>query len=142
MAEALFRKAVGNRQDYAVSSAGLSASEGSPCSRETMDMVDSLDAGLGNFSSRPVSEKLLNEATHVFAMTHGHLQILEEHFPAFSDKFYLACEFIDVPGKGFGSDVPDPIGMGKKAYQDVADALALAVPSIISYIDGTTQHEL
>lgn len=138
MAEALFRKAVAGRVDYSVKSAGVAASKGTPCSRETEAIVTLLDAPLDGFSSSPVSEQLLKEATHVFTMTRGHLAALEDHFPEFSDKYYLTCEFVDIAGKGLGADVPDPIGMGKKAYQDVARVLDEAIPSIISYIDQTT----
>jgi len=138
MAEALFRKAVAGRVDYSVKSAGVAASKGTPCSRETKAIVTLLDAPLDGFSSSPVSEQLLKEATHVFTMTRGHLAALEDHFPEFSDKYYLTCEFVDIAGKGLGADVPDPIGMGKKAYQDVARVLDEAIPSIISYIDQTT----
>lgn len=89
------------------------------------------------FASQPVSAALLEEATHVFAMTAGHLAVLEEHFPEHSEKFYLVNEFIELPGKGIGADVPDPIGMGKRAYEKVADVFAQAIPAIIGYIDGT-----
>jgi hypothetical protein len=33
--------------------------------------------------------------------------------------------------------VPDPIGMGRRAYEEVAGVLELAIPSIIAYIDQT-----
>jgi protein-tyrosine phosphatase/ribose 5-phosphate isomerase B len=66
------------------------------------------------------------------------MDVLEEGYPQFSDKYYLACEFVEVPGAGIGADVPDPIGMGKKAYEDVAEVLGLAIPAIIAYIDQTT----
>jgi len=138
MAEALFRKAVEGREDYSVKSAGVAASKGAPCSRETKEIVTLLKAPLDNFSSGPVTAKLLEEATHVFTMTRGHLAALEDEFPEFSDKYYLTCEFVDIAGKGLGADVPDPIGMGKKAYQDVAKVLNEAIPAIISYIDQTT----
>ena len=71
-------------------------------------------------------------------MTRNHLAVLEDRFPEHSDKYYLACDFVDIGGRGLGADVPDPIGMGKKAYQDVADVLSQAIPAIISYIDQTT----
>jgi protein-tyrosine-phosphatase len=88
-----------------------------------------------------VSAKLLEEATHVFTMTSSHLAVLESRFPEFSEKYYLACEFVEVPGKGIGADVPDPIGMGSEAYQDVAKVLNEAIPAIISYIDQTTPQK-
>ena len=138
MAEALFRKAVEGRDDYSVKSAGVAASKGSQCSRDTKQICDALKAPLDCFRSQPVSAKLLEEATHVFAMTRGHMHVLEDHFPEFSDRYYLTCEFADIPGAGLGADVPDPIGMGKKAYEDVAMVLGLAIPAIIAYIDQTT----
>ncbi len=139
MAEALFRKAVAGREDYSVKSAGVAASNGAPCSRETKEIITLLNAPLDRFSSSPVSAKLLEEATHVFTMTSSHLAVLESRFPEFSDKYYLACEFADVDGSGPGADVPDPIGMGKRAYQDVAKVLDKAIPAIVSYIDQTTK---
>ena len=140
MAEALFRKAVKDKEDYSVKSAGVAASKGTPCSRETKEIIALLEAPLDGFSSAPVSKKLLEEATHVFTMTSGHLAALEDQFPEFSDKYYLTCEFVDIAGKGLGADVPDPIGMGKKAYQDVAKVLDEAIPTIIAYIDQTTHR--
>ncbi|MFD2257790.1 low molecular weight protein arginine phosphatase [Luteolibacter algae] len=141
MAEALFRKAIEGRNDYSVGSAGVAASKGSPCSRETAEICKAVKAPLANFKSQPVSAKLLEDATHVFTMTKGHLAVLEEHFPEFSDKYYLACEFVDLPGKGLGADVPDPIGMGKSAYVEVAKVMEQAIPAIIAYIDQTTPRK-
>lgn len=138
MAEALFRKAVEGRDDYSVRSAGVAASKGAAGSRETMAICSARNAPLDGFRSHPVTVKLLDEATHVFAMTRSHLHVLEDRFPEFSDKYYLTCEFAEVPGAGFGADVPDPIGMGKRAYEEVAGILDLAIPAIISYIDRTT----
>ena len=137
MAEAMFRKAVEGRGDYSVKSAGVAASRGTPCSRETKAVCDRMDAPLDGFASQPVSAALLEGATHVFTMTAGHLAVLEDRLPEFSEKYYLACEFVDLPGKGISADVPDPIGMGNKAYDDVATVLGIAIPAIIAYIDGT-----
>jgi protein-tyrosine-phosphatase len=141
MAEALFRKAVAGRKEYSVGSAGVAAARGSSASRETAEICDLSGAPLENFKSSAVTEKLLSEATHVFTMTSGHLRLLEEHFPEFSDKYYLVCEFANIDGRGLSADVPDPIGMGKKAYEDVARVLGEAIPTIISYIDQTTPRQ-
>ena len=137
MAEAMFRKAVEGRGDYSVKSAGVAATEGTPASRETKAACDRLDAPLDGFASQSVSDELLKEATHVFAMTAGHLAVLEDLFPEYSEKYYLACEFVNLPGKGVAADVPDPIGMGRRAYEEVANVLGQAIPAIIAYVDGT-----
>jgi protein-tyrosine-phosphatase len=111
MAEGLFRKAVSTRGDFKVSSAGVAASRGAPCNPETEVILKKRGITMENFRSRQVSETILAEATHVFAMTRGHLDALEDEFPEHSDKFYLTCEFADLPNKSGGMDVPDPIGM-------------------------------
>ncbi len=137
MAEGLFRKALGDRGDYAVSSAGVAASKGTPASPETVVILKKRGAALDRFGSRQVSEKLLEEATHVFAMTQSHLRTLESRFPDYADKFHLVCEFANIPKRGIGADVPDPIGMGRAAYEETADILETAIPTIIAYIDQT-----
>ncbi|HVJ45652.1 MAG TPA: low molecular weight protein arginine phosphatase [Luteolibacter sp.] len=133
MAEGLFRKAVATRPDYAVSSAGVSASKGSAASPETVMILKKRGAALDKFGSRLVSKSILDEATHVFAMTRDHLRILETRFPEHADKFHLVREF----SGGAGKDVPDPIGMGRAAYEETADVLDAAIPTIIAYIDQT-----
>ncbi len=137
MAEGLFRKAVQERKDYQVSSAGVAASKGAPCNPETAALLNKRGAMLENFTSRSVTETMLTAATHVFAMTHGHLQTLEARFPQHADKFYLVCEFVEIPNEGIGTDVPDPIGLGRGAYEEVGEMFGLAIPAIIAYIDQT-----
>ncbi|MES2476488.1 MAG: hypothetical protein V4640_11965 [Verrucomicrobiota bacterium] len=141
MAEGLFRLATRDREDFTVSSAGVSASRGAPCNPETAALLNRRDAPLNDFGSRAVSEAILAEATHVFAMTQGHLQVLESRFPQHSDKFYLTCEFVDIPGEGIGADIPDPIGLGSRAYEEVAEILSVAIPAIVAYIDQSAPKE-
>ena len=136
MAEGLFRKAAAGRDDLLVGSAGVAASKGSFASRETLAILRKRGAELGDFRSRPVSDALLAEATHVFAMTQGHLAHLEARFPGHASKFYLAREFSGALGPGGDADIPDPIGMGIEAYEEVARILEAAMPRIIAYVDS------
>jgi protein-tyrosine-phosphatase len=139
MAEGLFRKAVEEREDFEVASAGVAAYPGSSMSAETAAVLQVRGARIAGFRSQPVSEELIEGATHVFAMTAGHLQALTSLFPDHEDKFYLACEFAEIPGKGVACDVPDPIGMGPQAYAEVAETLDVAIPTILAFIDQTWQ---
>ena len=136
MAEGLLRKAIAGRQDFAVSSAGVAASKGAPVSRETQDILRKRGAALEGFGSRPVSAAILKAATHVFAMTEGHLAVLEARFPEHADKFFLVREFSGISDKRQGIDVRDPIGMGPAAYEEVAKVLDAAIPAIIAYVDS------
>jgi protein-tyrosine phosphatase/ribose 5-phosphate isomerase B len=136
MAEGLFRRAVAGRQDITASSAGVAATKGYAASPETLSLLKKRGASLDGFKSRPVSDAILKEATHIFAMTEGHLAALEARFPAHADKFFLVREFSGVPDKRRGVDVPDPIGMGLDAYEEVAKILDAAIPTIIAYVES------
>lgn len=137
MAEGLFRQAVAGRDDYEVSSAGVAACRRAPCNPETAALLSKRGAALNDFASRQVSDALLAAATHVFAMTRGHLQTLESEFPEYTDKYYLVCEFAPPSSKGECADVLDPIGLGRRAYEEVAAMFDIAIPAIIAYIDQT-----
>lgn len=126
-----------DRPDYTCSSAGVAAYGSSAISSHTRTVLQSRNAPIPESGGRPVTDALLSEATHIFAMTQSHLDVLENTFPAHSHKFHLVCEFADVDGNGLGADVPDPIGMGRVAYEAVADVLESAIPMIIAYIDQT-----
>ena len=136
MAEGLFRKAIAGRDDITVSSAGVAAAKGAAASRETLSALAKRDANLENFRSRPVNEVILKTASHVFAMTEGHLAMLEARFPQHADKYFLVREFSGIKDKREGLDVPDPIGMGPAAYEEVAKVLDSAIPAIIAYVDS------
>jgi protein-tyrosine-phosphatase len=141
MAEGLFRKAVEARGDFEVASAGIAAYPGDRPNPETVKFLAGRGIPLDGFASQPVSPELLERATHVFAMTSGHLETLENLFPEYSDKFFLVCEFVELPGRGVAADVPDPIGMGKKAYEEVGRTLDQAIPTLLAFIDQTWQGE-
>lgn len=136
MAEGLLRLATAGREDFMVSSAGIAATKGAPASHETQQILKHRGASLAGFKSRPVSEALLKTSTHVFAMTEGHLAALEARFPHHADKFFLVREFAGVPDRRGATDVPDPIGMGLAAYEEVAKIFDVAIPAIIAYIDS------
>ena len=139
MAEAMFRDLVADRPEFAVSSAGVSAGEGYEASGHTVQVLASQGIALGPFASRQLTAEIVREATHIFSMTEGHRQALEMLFPEAEDKSYLVCEFCDINGV-IGLDIPDPIGMGERAYFHTYDVLKLALPTIVKYIEQTTSE--
>jgi len=136
MAEGLLRNAISGRDDIEVGSAGVFASKGGCASRETVQILRKRKIKLDDFRSRPVTESLIRSATHVFAMTEGHLAHLEQRFPDHSSKFYLLREFAPTRDKRVLKDVPDPIGMGLDAYEEVAEVIESALPSLIAYVEA------
>jgi protein-tyrosine-phosphatase len=132
MAEALLRKAVGGIPGIKISSAGVGAMPGQSASRETISILEAKKAPLQDFQSRQVDEHLISSSDLVIAMTKSHAAIVREYFPERADSVSLLCDFIDEDEGLVGADVPDPIGMGIEAYQEVAEVIELALPGIIN----------
>ena len=80
MAEGLFRQAA-KEKGYAVSSAGVSAYDGSPASSETVSILETKGAALDSFASRLVSDEILEKASHVFCLTKDHQNLLRHMYP-------------------------------------------------------------
>ena len=133
MAEGLSRVVLMDQPGMTVGSAGVAAMPGSRASRETVEIVEAEGGELSGFASRMVDEEMLNEATHVFCMTRSHLETLEMLYPEFRDRYYMACDFVEIDGK-VGADVPDPIGGGRQAYLDVATVLKAAISGIGGFL--------
>jgi glycine hydroxymethyltransferase len=131
MAEGLFRKLVAERKDIAIQSAGLSAGRGLPASQHAILALSEEGVDLMNFRSKPVSEELVRQATHIFVMTRDHKRLLELFFPEAGEKTYLLREF--EPGS---PDVPDPIGLGREIYERCRDVLKKALPSLLQLIEN------
>jgi glycine hydroxymethyltransferase len=137
MAEGLFRKLLGGRNDVRVASAGVSAMHGQPASVHTVEVLRRLGINLSRFRSQPVTDDLVAEATWIFAMTRSHLDTIQLLFPDAADKAYLVCEF-DPELASRTLDVPDPIGLGLDAYEQTRDILNRALPSVLKFVNNNS----
>ena len=81
--------------------------------------------------SQPLTDQRVAEATHIFVMTHHHLETVRMFFPEASDKTFLVGDF---SSENIG-DIPDPIGLGLPAYFECREALKKAIPGIVRFID-------
>ena len=133
MAEGIFRKAA-EGTDYEVSSAGVAAQPGTCASPETLGVLHDQGIDLPGFRSRMVDEGILAEAEAIFCMTGSHLEMLEMMFPEYEEKYHLACDFVEFNGQ-VGVDVPDPIGMGRQAYESTSRVLNEAMGGILGFLD-------
>ncbi len=128
MAEALFRQLAAG-SEITTESAGLSAGLGQRASHDSVRALEGDGIDLSRFRSQPVTEELLERATHVFAMTKDHLRLLDLFFPEHASKFHL------LRGHEAGSpDVPDPIGQGRAVYEKCKRTIEAALPAILQRI--------
>lgn len=134
MAEGMLRGAASDWKELQVASAGLAAYGGGPASPETLQVLKERGWTLDGFRSRMVSDELVGQATHVFCMTRAHRDTLQSLYPDLADKFYLVCDFAE--DREPGGDVPDPIGAGPEAYEQVAACLDQAIAGILKFLQA------
>ena len=140
MAEGLFKKLVSGRGDITVASAGVSAGRGMPASGDAVRALSPLGIDLTRFRSQPVSEDLIEKATHIFVMTRDHKRLLELFFPESAGKTRLLRDL-----ESGSPDVPDPIGLGRETYERCRDTIRRTLPALLKLIDiqpmtTTTSH--
>ena len=133
MAEGLMRDLLRERNDITVISAGVSASKGAPASQPAVAALSELGIDIRRFRSQPVTEKLLDQCTHVFTMTRDHKRIIDLLFPEYGEKIRLLGEF----SRG-GGDVPDPIGQGLPTYKRCRDVIKSALVQIRDFVDQSS----
>ena len=126
MAEALFRRMASGIAGVTAESAGLSAADGQPASRDAVDVLAEGGIDLAKFRSQPVTEKLLEKSSDIFVMTGDHRRLLDLFFPEHIHKVRLLR--FDEPGS---PDVPDPIGRGRAVYAECKRSIERALPSVL-----------
>jgi len=134
IAEGLFRRLVGNRKDIEIASAGVHAVRGQPPSLYAVQVCEADGVNISDQRSQPLTADLVDRATHIFAMTGAHLEAIHMLFPSGTEKTFLLREF-EEPGATVWRDVPDPIGMGREAYEDCARTIKNALPSVLSFVE-------
>jgi glycine hydroxymethyltransferase len=134
MAEGLFRRLLGNRKDIEVASAGVHAVCGQPPSLHAIYVLEEEGVDISDLRSQPLTATLVDRATHIFAMTGGHLETIQMLFPHAAEKSFLLREFEEL-GNTVWHDVPDPIGMGRDTYLQCAATIKNALPSVLAFVE-------
>ncbi|MBV8216272.1 MAG: serine hydroxymethyltransferase [Verrucomicrobia bacterium] len=132
MAEGLFERMIAERPDLRILSAGVSTYPGQPPSAHAVEVLAELGVDISQHRSRPLSEKVIDEADWIVAMTRSHLDSIIYLFPRAAEKVYLLREF--EPGAE-SLDVADPIGMGLEAYRAARDIIRNGLPGLMQFID-------
>ena len=136
MALGLFRRLLGNRKDIEADAAGVHAVRGQLPSMHAIEVCRSRGVDISNFRSQPLTATLVERATHIFAMTGSHLETIHLLFPESMEKTFLLREF-EEPGATLWRDLPDPIGMGREVYQECAESIEKALPSLLAFVEET-----
>ena len=134
MAEALFRAQMSEklecspdelaRHGYDVLSAGIHAADSDPASSESVQVMQESQIDLSLHLSRCVTEEMLEKSDYVYALTTGHLNVLQNSRPDLAEKFRMLHPD--------GRSVSDPIGYGINHYRECAKEIEDCVTTIVA----------
>lgn len=136
LAEALFRDLVKGLPDYSVMSAGLGAFSGQPAAKHSVALAKERGLDLTKHRSQAVTVGVVDQATHIFALSRSHLAALLDDYPEAEDKIYLLSEFTS-DDQMRGKDVNDPFGGDLDDYREMQEHLDKLLPSIHAFIEQT-----
>ena len=117
-----------------MASAGVHAVNGQPPSLYAVQVCQQDGVDISGSRSQPLTNELVERATHIFAMTGAHLETIHLLFPHGVEKTYLLREF-EEPGTTVWRDVPDPIGLGREVYEECARTIKNALPSVLAFVE-------
>ncbi len=104
----LKRKKLDDR--VSVTSCGTGVNEGDPATLEAIQTVRSSGGEISGHRARPVTKKILQDATKIFAMTSAHVDVI-------LSLDYKASSKVTVLG------VNDPLGSDAKVYKDTLEEM-------------------
>ena len=135
MAAALFRHALDAQDEplrsLQVGSAGISALPGQPVSENTVAALKKVNIDLKGYTSRPLSQDLVDNALAFFCMTDSHLAMLNYQIDPPPPNAFLMRQFLNDQTD---NQIPDPFGADFRSYEACRDAMVEAIPSLIEVV--------
>jgi protein-tyrosine phosphatase len=128
LAEGLLRLRLQGRPDIHVHSAGVAALAGSGAHPLVLELLDEAGVDLRTHRARQCDLELLQQSDLVLVMERPHLRWLSGTFPQFHGRSFLIGHWRER------SEVPDPIGRPRAAFEAVRDQIELCVDDWLAKI--------
>jgi protein-tyrosine-phosphatase len=113
-----------------VISAGVSARAGERVTDHSVTTMKKVGIDISQHVSRPLTQRLLDEALAVLCMTDSHRALIEATAQPPPRHLYLFREFLPSDEK----EIPDPYGAPLPAYEVARDEMVEAVPSVVEFL--------
>jgi protein-tyrosine-phosphatase len=119
LAEGLFLKKLGEEKDgWRVESAGTWATEGTPASQKSLQVLTERGVDLSHHRAKVVSRELMGEFALILVMEEGQKEALRVEFPEYKDRVFLLSEMI-----GEYYEIDDPVGRDLEDYRLTAEEI-------------------
>lgn len=127
MGEALLQRALDARMGagtFLVTSAGIGADDGHPPSQGTVRAMEVRGIDVRGTRSTHLRQSIADGAWRVYCMEEYQASFVRSMLPAEAQKVMLLG----------GEEVPDPLGSGQQAYENVARQIERLLPGVVQDI--------
>ena len=114
-----------------VGSAGIAARHGEAVSENSVIAMKKVGIDIRHHRSRPLTQKMLEDATLVICMTESHRAMINVHSDHAHKHIYLFREFLPAEAD---KEIGDPYGGPLKVYELCRDEMVEAIPSLIELV--------
>lgn len=114
------------KDDLSAVSAGVFAAGGETASAHAVAVMARYGITMDGFRNRALTADMVEDAGMVVVMTSGHARVVEQRFPAATDKVRFLLEFADRPN----ADVADPFGGSEAEYRECFRQMKTALDNL------------
>jgi RpiB/LacA/LacB family sugar-phosphate isomerase len=133
MAEALARRALADRPDWRVLSAGIGAINGQAASTHSVTALRQIGVELTGHTSRMLTGRMIREADYIFGLTRGHVEGIAMLYPEAAEKLFVLREF-EEGISDLDLDISDPIGGPLDGYVECRNQIQGAVEAALRFV--------
>lgn len=133
MAEGLFKKMTeGRKEQFEISSAGISAIDGYPPTAETIRVMETEGADVSEHRSRRLTMDMIRQSDHIYVMERFHRDFILRLAPEAAAKVSLLTEYTTrSDGRNVDIDIPDPINMSGQFYKNILSVIRDCLENIL-----------
>jgi protein-tyrosine-phosphatase len=114
-----------------VVSAGVAARPGDAVSENAVIALKKAGIDISGHRSRPLTQKMLDDALVVFGMTESHRAIVQYKAMPVPKHLHLFRDFLPPPAE---KEIGDPYGGPLKLYETARDEMVEAIPSVLEFL--------
>jgi protein-tyrosine-phosphatase len=114
-----------------VGSAGIAARSGELVSENSVIAMKKVGIDIAGHGSRPLTQRMLDEAALVVCMTESHRAMIQLHSDHAHKHIFLFREFMPTEAD---KEIGDPYGGPLKVYELCRDEMVEAIPSLLQFM--------
>lgn len=140
MAEGIFKEWLkgSGRDDFFVSSAGISAFEGDFANEKSISVLKEIGIDISLHRARQLTEDIMESSDIILTMTVGHKETINRIMPQYKHKVYTLKEYAQiVSGEKVSRgnlDIADPYGMDYNVYEKTMREIETEIKKIIRFL--------